>query len=190
MGLTAAEQLAKRQADDAEWARFRGQHVPLPGMTTCVARFEGTIPDDKGGIGAPSFRITDAISALHERGEISDEEVDAGRRFQHDFDLAHFETVGSVDWAKVSNPSNWNGPTLTDSICDARNRVWDHLKNLGGSHTPIALAAWWVLGFNLTIKEFASKEGWAGRPMNPQVAKGLVIGALAVLAGHNKKTCR
>jgi len=36
----------------------------------------------------------------------------------------------------------------------------------------------------LSMREWAMREGWGGRPLREEVAKGTLVGALGVLAKH------
>ena len=58
------------------------------------------------------------------------------------------------------------------------------LLGLGGHATPIGQAAWHVLGWGLTVKEFAARtQLGGGRALDEKTARGLVVGACGVLAG-------
>ena len=41
-----------------------------------------------------------------------------------------------------------------------------------------------MLGLDFTIHAWARREGWGGRPINPAVAKGMLVATLGVLARH------
>ena len=179
---SAGARMARERVEFEEWAKWRGQHVPLPGMKSCVEKVDRPMKDASGRLSAPKARITDTLAALHRNGTITDAMLATGRRFEEDFALAHFETVGSVDWLRVSSPGHWKGLSLTDSIQGARDRVWKTMQRLGGPNSPLGMAAWWVVGYGLTVKEFALRQSWSpGRPLDQRVATGLVVGALGLL---------
>jgi hypothetical protein len=41
-----------------------------------------------------------------------------------------------------------------------------------------------VAGLGRSVKEWSALEGWNGRTLNQYEAKGILVGALAVLAVH------
>jgi hypothetical protein len=49
---------------------------------------------------------------------------------------------------------------------------------LGGLGSPA------VLGLQCSIREWAIRQGWGGRPVRVERAQGILVAALGVLAGH------
>src|ERR1700731_4295210 len=43
---------------------------------------------------------------------------------------------------------------------------------------------WHVIGCEWTMREWALREGWGGRPLSQETASGILIGALGVLQAH------
>ena len=43
---------------------------------------------------------------------------------------------------------------------------------------------WHVIGLQRSIREWAMRQGWSGRPINEKQAQGILIAALGTLAGH------
>jgi hypothetical protein len=58
------------------------------------------------------------------------------------------------------------------------------LLAVGGIASPGGSALWFVAGLGYSVKEWAAREGWNGRTLNPHEAKGIVVTALGVLAVH------
>jgi hypothetical protein len=43
---------------------------------------------------------------------------------------------------------------------------------------------WHVVGLQRSIREWAIRQGWGGRPVRQEQAQGILVAALGVLAGH------
>jgi hypothetical protein len=43
---------------------------------------------------------------------------------------------------------------------------------------------WHVVGLQRTVHEWAHRQGWGGRPLDHKEAKGILLAALGMLAGH------
>jgi hypothetical protein len=43
---------------------------------------------------------------------------------------------------------------------------------------------WHVVGLQRSLREWAIRQGWGGRPMRQEQAQGILIAALGILAGH------
>ena len=52
---------------------------------------------------------------------------------------------------------------------------------LGGIASPAGSCVWHVVGAEWTLKDWALREGWGGRPLSAETASGVLIGALGVL---------
>jgi hypothetical protein len=55
---------------------------------------------------------------------------------------------------------------------------------LGGIGSPTGSCAWFVLGCEHSLRQWAQREGWNGRPLNQHVATGILFGTLGVLVKH------
>jgi hypothetical protein len=66
----------------------------------------------------------------------------------------------------------------------ARRRVQEALQALGGHDSPTGSWAWHVLGCQRSIREWAMRQGWAGRPLHVQQAQGIALAVLDLLARH------
>ena len=43
---------------------------------------------------------------------------------------------------------------------------------------------WHVIGMQTSIREWALRQGWGGRPVRQESAQGILVAALGVLAKH------
>jgi hypothetical protein len=73
---------------------------------------------------------------------------------------------------------------LTDAQVAARERVARALDALGGHGSPAASCVWQVVGMQTSIREWALRQGWGGRPVSQENAQGILVAALGVLAKH------
>jgi hypothetical protein len=65
-------------------------------------------------------------------------------------------------------PSDPNAPA--DTILD--------LDALGGISSPAGSCVWHVVGLQRSIREWAMRQGWGGRPVRVEQAQGISIAAL------------
>jgi hypothetical protein len=73
---------------------------------------------------------------------------------------------------------------LTDTQVNARRLVGNALDALGGLGSPGGSCVWHILGLQRSIREWAMRQGWGGRPVRVEQAQGILVAALGVLAGH------
>jgi hypothetical protein len=58
------------------------------------------------------------------------------------------------------------------------------LNALGGHDSAAGSCAWYVVGLEMSVREWAMRQGWGGRPVPPPQAQGMLVATLSVLAGH------
>jgi hypothetical protein len=71
-----------------------------------------------------------------------------------------------------------SGSSTPGSGCTRR------LRALGGISSPAGSCVWHVIGLQRSVREWAMRQGWGGRPMRQEQAQGILIAALGMLAGH------
>jgi hypothetical protein len=49
---------------------------------------------------------------------------------------------------------------------------------------PAGSSVWHVVGLQRSVREWAMRQGWGGRPVDHKAAAGILIAALGVLAAH------
>jgi hypothetical protein len=145
-----------------------------------VTREAQTLVDAGGNIGLP-WRVEGLLAKLERHGDIGSRERHAGEEFGRLFQLAHLDPLAAADLVREGRSSNGVGPHGSER---ARRRILAAVDALGGHGSPCATAAWFVLGCELSMREWAMREGWGGRPLREEVAKGTLLGALGVLARH------
>jgi hypothetical protein len=73
---------------------------------------------------------------------------------------------------------------LSQRRADARNRIWSALEALGGIASPAGSCVWHVVGCEWSVKDWALRQGWGGRPLSQETASGVLVGALGTLQAH------
>lgn len=141
---------------------------------------ERQIADAKGEIGAP-FRSVDWLALMARRGVVTEPMRAAGERFSDDFRLALLDPVRAVRLDRPRIQTGTPSHDLSDGVLGARRRVAGARRALGGAGSPCERAAWHVLGFGHSVAEWCRADG--GR-MRADTAKGILVGALGVLAVH------
>ena len=142
---------------------------------------ERQIADARGGIGAP-YRALDWLELMERRGAISPEMRAGGDRYAADFRAAHLDPLRAlrIDRPRVEHAHGTHAAPAAQAL-SARGRIQAAQRALGGPGSPCERAAWHVLGFGRSVAEWCREEGgW----LRQETAKGIVIGALAVLAAH------
>jgi hypothetical protein len=126
---------------------------------------------------------------MERRGVISAAMAVAARAFQEDFQLAHRDPRHCHDLEAIRSGARSTG--VVDSIEDAKQRVWETLKVLGGIASPAGSILWYVIGVDQTLNEWCQRRGWGGRTgIRHETATGILIGALGVLDAQAQRRTR
>jgi Domain of unknown function (DUF6456) len=127
-------------------------------------------------------RTVDTLGIMLRAGTITKDMHDAARDFQAQFTVARFDAVRCMPLMRLQGGG---GPSdLTDAQVDARRRVGSALDALGGLGSPAGSCVWHVVGLQRSVREWAMRQGWGGRPVRVEQAQGMLVAALGVLAGH------
>jgi hypothetical protein len=82
-------------------------------------------------------------------------------------------------------PGNGREPDLNERQLDARRRVHDDaMQAPGGISSPAGSCVWHIVGLQRSVREWALRQGWGGRPVRQEQAQGILVAALGVLAAH------
>jgi len=146
-----------------------------------VRRARQTVQDAAGAIGRP-YLVEDTLDRLLRQGDISAAQHLAGNTFSSLFGLAHLDPLRAHELGQRINA----GRTTTggSGVEHARRRVNNALDALGGLGSPCGSACWHILGTQISLAEWARREGWAQRPIRQESAKLILVGSLSVLASH------
>jgi hypothetical protein len=81
-------------------------------------------------------------------------------------------------------PGTGREPALNERQLHARRRVHRALQALGGISSPAGSCMWHVVGLQRSVREWAMRQGWGGRPVRQKQAQGILIAALEMLVAH------
>jgi hypothetical protein len=127
-------------------------------------------------------RTVDTLGKMLRSGTISQEMHDAAKDFQASFIVANLDPLRALPILRV--PGTGRDPDLNDRQLHARRCVHNSLEALGGISSPAGSCVWHVVGLQRSIREWAIRQGWYGKPVRQEQAQGILIAALGMLAGH------
>ena len=127
-------------------------------------------------------RTVDTLGKMLRGGTITQEMHDAAKDFQAAFIVANLDPIRALPILRV--PGTGREPDLNERQLDARRRVHEALQSLGGISSPAGSCVWHVVGLQRSVREWAIRQGWNGRPVRQEQAQGILVAALGVLAGH------
>lgn len=154
----------------------------LPAIQRQYDVLEPVYEADPDGRPVVHHRTVDTLGIMLRAGTITREMHDAARDFQAQFTIARYDTLVCMRFQR--DPSKGNRAELTETQIDARRRVDAAIDTLGGLGSPAGGCVWHVLGLQRSVREWAMRQGWGGRPINEKQAQGILVGALGVLARH------
>lgn len=126
-------------------------------------------------------RAVDTLGMMLANGTITPQMHEAGRIFHTLFRGAALDGIATSQLIRLA------GATADAMSCrqiDARRRVAEALDALGGHDSPAASCVWFVVGLEFSVREWAMRQGWSGRPVHSPVAQGMLVAALGTLAFH------
>jgi hypothetical protein len=127
-------------------------------------------------------RTVDTLGKMLRAGTISLEMHDAAKDLEAAFIVANLDPLRAIPILRV--PGTGREPDLNERQLDARRRVHKALEALGGISSPAGSCVWHVVGLQRSVREWAIRQGWGGRPVRQEQAQGILVAALGVLAGH------
>jgi hypothetical protein len=129
-------------------------------------------------------RTVDTLGKMLKAGTISPEMHDAACDLQAAFIIANFDPLRAVPILRV--PGTGREPDLNERQLDARRRVHKAMQALGGISSPAGSCVWHVVGLQRSIREWAMRQGWGGRPVRQEQAQGILVAALGMLAAQSR----
>ena len=172
--------MAKRRKRTAKGKTrsLRAQASRLPGGRKAELVREA----DPDGRPVTHARAVDTIDRMRKAGTITRAMHDAARDFQAHFTIAAYDATPPRHMIRVS--ASRRERTLSDNQIAARERVYRALEALGGIASPGGSCVWSVAGLGHSLREWALSQGWNGRPIHLNLATGVLITALGMLAVH------
>jgi hypothetical protein len=126
-------------------------------------------------------RTVDTLGKMLRAGTI-DQAMHDAKDFQAAFIVAQLDPLRALPVLRV--PGTGRDPELNERQLHARRRVHQAIAALGGISSPAGSCVWHVVGLQRSVREWAMRQGWGGRPVDHKAAAGILIAALGVLAAH------
>jgi len=121
-------------------------------------------------------RTVDTLGKMLRAGTITQEMHDAAKDLEAAFIVANFDPLRALQILRI--PGNGRGPELHERQLDARRRVHEAMQALGGISSPAGSCVWHVVGLQRSVREWAIRQGWGGRPVRQEQAQGILVAAL------------
>jgi hypothetical protein len=143
--------------------------------------------DPETGSPVQHRRAVDTLGLMLANGTITAGMHDAAVQFRTRFRIAALDTLQPMPWDRVPGGS---GDGMTERQAAARRHVASAMEALGGFGSAAGSAVWHVVGLECSVREWAQRQGWGGRPVGAPQAQGMLVAALCVLAAHYGLTQR
>lgn len=137
--------------------------------------------DPETGSPVQHRRAVDTLGMMLANGSITSEMHEAGCIFRTLFRSAAIDSMSTSQLIRLPGST---ADRLSNRQIEARRRVADALDALGGHGSPAGSCVWFVVGLEFSIREWAMRQGWSGRPVHGPVAQGILVAALGTLAMH------
>jgi hypothetical protein len=157
--------------------KSRSRRPRLPGRD-----FEEVRERDPDGAIVVHHRTVDTLGKMLAAGTINDEMHSAAMDFRAHFVVANIDRLRALPIMRV--PGTGREPDLSERQLDARRRVHKALDALGGIGSPAGSCVWHVVGLQRSVREWAIRQGWGGRPVRQEQAQGILVAALGILAAY------
>lgn len=178
--MTKKTQRAKARAERKP--RLGEEHIRPDGSVIRYVREE----DDQKLV--DHYRTVDTLGLMLRNGSITDAMHDAGQQFSQDFARAFGSGVASPKLDGLPGGTA-PGQMMVERNAGAARAIRDALGAVGGSGSPAGSALWYVAGLQMSIRDWAQREGWNGRRQDRDEAKGYLVAALGVLARYYGYEC-
>lgn len=137
--------------------------------------------DPETGSPVQHRRAVDTLGMMLTNGTITPQMHEAGEIFRGMFRAACFDSMSTSQILRIPGT---RVDTLSTIQVDARRRVAAAVDALGGHDSPCGSCAWFVIGLEFSVREWAMRQGWAGRTVHGPVGQGILVGTLGTLAMH------
>ena len=129
------------------------------------------------------YRTVDTLALMLRNGSITGAMHDAGQQFSQDFARAFASGVASsrLDGLPAGTTP---GQMMVEKNAGAARAVRDALEAVGGNSSPAGSALWYVAGLQMSIRDWSLRDGWNGKRVEKNEAKGILVAALGVLARY------
>ena len=174
--MTKKTQRARARADKKP--RIGEEHIRPDGS---VIRYVREEDDDQKPV--DHYRTVDTLALMLRNGSITGAMHDAGQQFSQDFARAFGSGIASPKLDGLPGGTA-PGQMMVEKNAGAARAVRDALEAVGGNSSPAGSALWYVAGLQLSLREWALRDGWNGKRIDRDEAKGILVAALGVLARY------
>jgi hypothetical protein len=129
-------------------------------------------------------RTVDTLGKMLRAGTITPGMHDAAKDFQAAFIVANLDPIRALPILRV--PGTGREPDLSERQLLARRRVHQAMAALGGISSPAGSCVWHIVGLQRSVREWALRQGWGGRPVRQEQAQGILVAALGMLATDSR----
>jgi hypothetical protein len=126
-------------------------------------------------------RAVDTLGLMLANGNITPQMHEAGCIFRTLFHSAAIDGIATSQFVRLGGATADN---MSVRQVDARRRVARALDALGGHDSPAGSCVWFVVGLEMSVREWAVRQGWSGRPVPQPIAGGMLVAGLGILAMH------
>lgn len=126
-------------------------------------------------------RAVDTLGLMLANGSITPQMHEAGCIFRT---LFHSAAIDSMSTSQLIRLPGSTAGMMSNRQLDARRRVTSALDALGGHDSPAGSSIWFVVGLEMSVREWAARRGWSGRPVPQPIAGGMLVAGLGILALH------
>jgi hypothetical protein len=154
-----------------------------------IERLHQPIADDAGRAARP-YRAIDTLATMHRRGSITAAMRQAAEDFRARFLTAQLDPLRALDYSRPRDGGTGHtkgGGEGGLRLEGAREHVWRAIVAVGGPSSPGGSCLWHVVGWELSLKEWAFEQGWNGRRVSQEAASGILIAALGALEAHYRR---
>jgi len=170
----AGKRKAKREIEElAKPSKWRLQHGGFSEPIRAA--------DPETGTPVAHRRAVDTLGLMLANGSITPQMHEAGCIFRTLFRSAAIDGIATSQLIRLAGAT---GGEMSGRQIDARRRVNTALDALGGHDSPAGSCVWFVVGLEMSVREWAARRGWSGRPVPQPIAGGILVAALGILAMH------
>jgi hypothetical protein len=137
--------------------------------------------DPETGSPVQHRRAVDTLGQMLLNGTITPQMHEAGCIFRTLFRSAALDGIATSQLIRLAGATNDDMPSRQ---LDARRRVANAIDALGGHDSPAGSCIWFVVGLEMSVREWAARRGWSGKPVPQPIAGGMLVAALGILAMH------
>ena len=137
--------------------------------------------DPETGTPVQHRRAVDTLGQMLLNGTITPQMHEAGCIFRTLFRSAALDGIATTQFVRLGGAT---ADTMSVRQVDARRRVAGAMDAMGGHGSPAGSCVWFVVGLEMSVREWAARQGWSGKPVPQPIAGGMLVAGLGILAAH------